>query len=136
MLRQGTLAVIVISMLAAGSMVGAQNSRRAIPMSGTVVNAQGLPVANANVGLNRRFLFASGGEGAESVAQGRTDEQGDFSLGVVALDTDVSFPLETGVRFDYSVFRAGVRANVTGVTFTAPREGAALASVSARITVR
>ena len=136
MLRQAALAVIVISVIAASSMVGAQNSRRAIPMSGTVVNAQGLPVANANVGLNRHFLFASGGEGAEGVAQGRTDEQGDFSLGVVALDTDVAFPLETGVRFDYSVFRAGVRANVQSVTFTAPRDGTAVASVTARITIR
>lgn len=136
MMRRFGSILAVLSVLAVGSMVGAQSSRRAIPMSGAVVNAQGLPIAGASVLLLRHTTSAMGGEAEAIVAQGRTDQQGLFSLGSVALDTEIAFPLETGLRFDYLVKRDGASLEVAGVTFTAPRDGVLVASVAARISVR
>jgi hypothetical protein len=136
MFRRSLLVLAVGSVLALGSLIEAQTPRHTIPMGGTVVDLQGIPVGGADVFFNRRSTFASGGTTVEMVASARTDPQGGFSFGSVPLVTDLAFPLETAVRFDYEVRRQGEVRPLEEVTFSAPRKGTALASISASLRVR
>src|SRR5262249_23031269 len=97
---------------------------------------QGKPLVDANVALVRRASGASGGTTLEIVAQGQTDATGSFSLGVVAMDLSLAFPLETGVQFEYSVYQNATQMPVTSVSYVAPRTGGAAASINASIHVR
>ena len=105
-------------------------------MGGTVRDVNGQPVPGASVILQRRATTATGGSSLQLVAEARTDERGAFSLGVVPLETEIQFPLETAVRLDYEVSRAGTSTIVDAVTFSAPRAGNLLASIDAHIRVR
>ena len=72
MFRRFALAAIVTSTLALGSVGSAQNSARAIPMGGTVLNAAGVPAADVVVALLRHTASARGSQGVEIVAQAHT----------------------------------------------------------------
>jgi hypothetical protein len=129
-------ALVVVPVLALAAIAGAQNSRPSIAMDGAVIDALGQPVTDATVILVRAGSTAGGGSTVQRASSGRTDSRGSFSLGRVALETEVSFPLETGVRFDYQVMRNGSLADVADLSFVAPREDGRVAAVSARIRLR
>jgi hypothetical protein len=137
MSRYSVFALAIVAVASLGVMAGAQSaSARAIPMTGTIEDAQGRPVSGATVVLIRRATSAAGGASMAIVANGRSDDRGAFSFGTVPLATAVAFPLETSARFEYEVFRDGANAGVDAVTFTAPRSGGELASVAAQIRLR
>jgi hypothetical protein len=137
MSRYSAFALTILAVVSFGAMAGAQvDGARSIPMGGTIEDSQGRPVGGASVVLVRRATYARGGASVARVATGRSDDRGAFSFGAVAIETEVAFPLETAVRFDYEVFRDGADVRVDAVSFTAPRSGGALASVAAQIRLR
>jgi len=137
MTRSFGVVAMAMAVLAVGSLAVAQNSRPALPMSGAVVDLQGSPVAGANVLLSRLATSARGARGFETVAQARTDAQGRFTFGSVRLDTSVAFPLETGVRFEYSVQQDNRQRAVSDVSYTAPRDRSGVVeSINASIHVQ
>ena len=129
------------TVLVAISMVGpspahGQDARR-IPMSGVVLDASRAPVANADVLLIRHAGRSQSQQSSEILARGTTDTAGKFSFGLVALNTDVAFPLETQVSWEYEVFTKDGTRSVQSVAFTAPRNNAAVITlVSAEIQIR
>ena len=128
--------LLLVVMLATAGPVGARVQSHGLPMSGTVVTLARLPVASARVALIRHTWMASGGEGHQVLAQASTDEQGAFSFGSVDLKSEVAFPLETAVQFEYTVLTNGRERTIGDVAFTAPRNADySLQSVSAKITV-
>lgn len=137
MTRKLGILAVAMAVLAVGSFSTAQNSRQMLPMSGAVVDLQGSPVAGVNVLLNRLATGARGARGFETVAQARTDAQGMFTFGSVRLDTSVAFPLETGVRFEYSVQQDNRQRPVADVSYTAPRDRSGVVeSINASIHVQ
>ena len=132
------------TVLVATSMVGpspahGQDARR-IPMSGVVLDATRAPVANADVALIRhagRSPSHRPTHSSETLARGTTDTAGKFSFGLVALNTDFAFPLETHVSWEYEVLTKDGTRSVQSVAFTAPRNNAAvITSISAEIQIR
>ena len=133
MARRFALAVLVL-LVVVSTRAGAQ----ALPMSGTVINyPSGTPVAGAHVVLMRSATHAqTNGESVEILAQAQTDERGQFSFGPVTLKSELSFPLETGVSLRFVVSKDGRMLGLERVSFTAPREDAAVVSVAAELYVR
>jgi hypothetical protein len=132
----GVLAVVV-AVLGVGPLPSAQNSAQGIPMSGAVVDQQGNPIAGATVLLSRLSTSDRGSRGFSTVARAETDAEGAFSFGLVRLETAVEFPLETGVRFEYSVRHNNRQTAVAGVSYSAPRDrSGSLKSISASIRIQ
>ena len=137
MQRALILAGIVVGMATLGVRAASNTTPPlVVPMSGSIVDAQNQPVAGADVILERQATSATGGQSLQTVASGRTDARGGFTLDVVSLDTEVRFPLETEVRLTYGVRHADRSAAIDSVTFTAPRSAGAITSVEARIRLK
>ena len=107
-----------------------------MPMSGTVVDRTGAPLADAHVVLIRHTGRPPNSEGAEILAQAQTNAQGQFAFGDVALRAEVAFPVETAIWLDYAVAQQGLTRQVDTVQFTAPRTESRVRSVAAEIHVR
>ena len=74
--------------------------------------------------------------GLEILAHGQTDAEGRFDLGAVAMKSEVAFPLENGVLFEFGVRTNSEQRPVISVNFTAPRAtDATVESVNAEISV-
>jgi hypothetical protein len=107
-----------------------------LPMSGTVIDLMGRPVADLDVTLTRHSFRPPDHEGFQSVAYAKTDSQGKFSFGDVAVNTEIAFPLETGAVFEYEVRKDRAQRLIDNIKFTAPRTDSVVTSVSAEIYVR
>jgi hypothetical protein len=131
---RGPLATLLL--LAALCPVLAAEGSPKVPVSGTVVDVVGNPVAGATVVLTRQTFRALDYNGISVLATTTTDDQGRFSLGDVALNAEVAFPLETGVLLEFTVSTQGTIRHVDDVRFTAPRtETSTASSVAAEIQV-
>src|SRR5688572_26230667 len=94
---------VIVLFGAAGSLrssLSAQATGRAIPMTGTVVNLSGLPVAGAHVLFVRSATTAFGGRTSASLGSARTDESGHFSFGPLDVQSELAFPLENSMRLE------------------------------------
>src|SRR5689334_11179435 len=104
MFRDIAVVTVAAALIAVGASVNAQpEAPRTVPLDGTVRDARGEPVAEADVVLERHARLASGAQSLQLIAGGRTDRRGAFALGAVAIETEVQFPLETGVNLVYRV---------------------------------
>ena len=130
---------VIVFFGAAGSLrssLSAQATGRAVPMTGTVVNVSGQPVAGALVVFVRNATTAFGGQSSENLGRARTDENGHFSFGPLDVQSELAFPLENSIRLEYVVVGpSGQPFKLDNVRFTAPRNGAAIASIAADIRV-
>src|SRR4051812_44302586 len=114
----------VLSVLFAMVMLGSspahgEGAQRAVPISGVVLNTNHIPVANAHVVLIRHAGQERPSLRHEILAQGTTDAAGKFSFGPVVLDTEVEFPRETQVSWEFAVETKDVMRMVRHVAFTA-----------------
>lgn len=116
--------------------LSAQAESKKMPMSGSVVDVTGAPLADAHVVLVRHTGRLPDSEGVEILAQGQTDSQGQFVFGDVALKTELVFPLETAIWLEYAVEKQGVTRQVETIRFTTPRTASIVTSVEAELHVR
>jgi hypothetical protein len=131
------ITALVLSVLTVGSFSLAQSSRAVMPMGGAVIDSQGRPLVGAQVVLVRHATLATGARHYQTVAQAQTDNRGAFSFGSVALDTSVSFPLETGMSLDFAVVQDKKEQRIADISYTAPRDASmSVASVSAEIRIQ
>ena len=132
--RLGLLLAFVVS----SASLGAASAVRTIPMSGTVVDTAAFPVADVDVVLSRQAKTSTGSEQFSTIGHARTDAAGHFSFGAVDLQSEVAFPLETSVSFEYHVQGALRSRRVVNISFTAPRSQPDLAiqSVEAKLVVQ
>ncbi len=129
-------AAVVTILTMSSSPAHGQAASRGIPLSGVVRDAASAPIPEASVVLIRHSGQAPRSTGQEILAWGTTDAAGRFSLGSVVLNTEVAFPLETQVSWEYAVFTKSVARTVQDVAFTAPRSNSGVTAVVAEIQIR